>query len=309
MQIKTVTTTMIDGQLQLLIISVLFQYLISAENMSCSTCMADIYGPYPENETIFTSVKIVTATESDPAVIVCRYQCYDQDYNFDLGIDILDPKRRFPIRRIIVYQHQEPNYDFTVIPNNVQTCNLSNNINETIRKYQIHVGSSSTPTLIAKCFVVYSPNGLSRSTRCSSLSTLAIIPGNYNSTPDNSTHNLPTKTVSPSSYNYLLSITKTVTVTMAVPEDISDTLTRNNTNNNLQHIVFGSVLPVLAAAILIFFAVLAVYLCTKSKKCQCTRSKNSKDETKLKIMESPPQKKMAWSSSNPGNDVSRPKTA
>ena len=97
--IKTVANTMIDGQLQLLIISVLFQCLTSAENTSCSTCMADIYGPYPENQTIISSVAIVRATESDPGVIVCRYQCYDQDYNFDLGIDILDPKRQFPIQK------------------------------------------------------------------------------------------------------------------------------------------------------------------------------------------------------------------
>ena len=93
------TTIMIDGQIQLLIISVLFRCLTNVESMSCSTCMADIYGLYPENQTILTSVAIVRATESDPAVIVCRYQCYDQDYNFDLGIDILDPKRQFPIRR------------------------------------------------------------------------------------------------------------------------------------------------------------------------------------------------------------------
>jgi hypothetical protein len=175
---------MINGQLHQipLIIAVLLQCLTSTENTTCNTCMADIYGPYPENETFLPSVAIVKATESVPAVIVCRYLCYDQDYNFGFIIDILDPSRRFPIRRMITYivtRHEESNYDFTVIPNHVQTCDLSNNINETIRKYRIHVNNSDVPTLIAKYFVEYSSNS---PTQCnsSSSSTLAIIPGYSN---------------------------------------------------------------------------------------------------------------------------------
>ena len=130
--------------------------MTSAENTTCRACMADIHGPYPENVIFLPSAAIVKATESVPAVIVCRYLCYDQEYDYYLRIDILDPSLQFLTQRRISYRasrHEESDYNFTVVPSIVQTCNLSNNVNETITKYRIYIGSSDVPTLIAKCFV------------------------------------------------------------------------------------------------------------------------------------------------------------
>lgn len=305
---------MIVNQLciQLLIISssVPFQYLTSVESTSCSTCMADIYGPYPENQTI-TNVAMVRATESDPAVIICRYRCYDQHYNFYLGIDILDPKLRRQIRRTIGSEHRETKYNFTVVPSSIQTCDLSNII-ETVRRYRIQIGSSDTPTLIAKCFVAYSPNGISSSVRCSNSSTLAVIPG-Y-STPDHDPDSLssnslpqPSKTASSppscmlSTVNHYLTETVTVTVNniTATPQSIptpslsgnrADCGTKSDSTNLAQ--CHAIIWPVLAVLIAIFLMLsIMVYVCTKSEKCQFSRCKDTLRKSTTKVQQAP----------NPGN--------
>ena len=150
-----------------------------------------------ENQIIQT-VEAVRATESNPAVIVCRYVCYDDErYNFELTIDILDPQyqRHELIQGSRGYLDHTHDFRVVLLTNSSKTCDEKNN--ETIRKYRIHVGSSDFPTLIAKCFVIHSPNSPSSvgSTQCSNSSTLAIIPG-Y-STPESSTMLciVPSKTI------------------------------------------------------------------------------------------------------------------
>lgn len=215
--------TMVDSQLHLLIIAVLFQSSImtrlSAENTTCRPCMADIYGPYPENATFPPSAALVKATESVPTVIVCEYLCYDQEYDYYLRIDILDPSLQFLTQRRISYRasrHEESDHNFTVFPNIVQTCNLSNNVNETIIKYRIYISSSDVPTLIAKCFVERFRY------HCSNSSTLAIMPGYSIPDPDTSSSITSSKTIlSPSPSPCMLStvnhyLTETVTVTVTV---------------------------------------------------------------------------------------------
>lgn len=263
-----------------LIITVLLQYMYDVESVtSCSSCMADVYGPYLENENqIIQTVEAVRVTESNPAVIVCRYVCYDDErYNFELTIDILDPQYQ---RRELIQgsqEYQDHTHDFRVIPltNSFQTCDQRNN--ETIRKYRIHVGSSVVPTLIAKCFVIHSPNSPSSigSSRCSNSSTLAIIPG-Y-STPESSTMScsVPSKTISlspsscmPSTVNH-----KTVTVTVNItvtPEPIpgatSNELSRNCTDStcSLKHQIYGPILAALTATIVLLLNIIVmVYLCAK----------------------------------------------
>lgn len=212
---------MVEGQLHqiLLIVFVLFQCLTSAEGTTCSTCTAEIHGPYLETQTReLNSVEMVRVTDSNPAVIVCKYICCERGYNFELKIDILDPcaqpqsLRREPIPGSQVYQ--DDMHDFRVVPiiDSTSTCDQENS---EIRKYRIHVGSLDVPTLIAKCFVKHSPNlpsSTENSTECSGSSTLAIIPG-YSS-PESSSCIVPSyKTVSPSSSLSLLS-RSTVTVTV-----------------------------------------------------------------------------------------------
>ena len=277
------------GQVQHLLITVLLQCMIMArvyvESVtSCSSCMADVYGPYLENENrTIQTVEAVRATGSNPAVIVCRYVCYDDErYNFELTIDILDPQYQ---RRELIQGSQEyrdHTHDFRVVPltNSFQTCDQRNN--ETIRKYRIHVGSLDVPTLIAKCFVIHSPNSPSSigSSRCSNSSTLAIIPG-Y-STPESSTMScsVPSKTISPSSCMPSTVNHKTVTVTVNItvtpestPGATFDELSRNCTDStcSLKHQIYVPVLAALTAVIVLLLnIVVIVCLCAKLKKCQNT---------------------------------------
>ena len=190
------------GQLQDLLITLLLQCTIMTlvESVtSCSSCMADVYGPYPENQSIQYDVQVVRATESNPAIIVCRYVCYDHGrYNFELVISILDPQNQRQSHEPILgsQEYQDHEHNFRVVPIISEICDQENN--ETIKKYRIHVGSSDVPTLLAKCFVRHSPNFPSHagSSRCSNSSTLAIMPG-Y-SAPENCTmpYIMPTKAVS-----------------------------------------------------------------------------------------------------------------
>ena len=246
---------MTDCQLHILqlIIAVLFQCLTSAKGTTCSTCTAEIHGPYLEDQTReLNFVEMVRATDSNPAVIVCSYVCCERGYNFELKIDILDPceqpqsLRRERIQGSQVYQ--DDMYDFRVVPiiNSSSTCDQENS---EIRKYQIHVGSSDVPTLIAKCFVEHLPNlpSTENSTECSGSSTLAIIPG-YSS-PESSTCNSPsTNIVSPS---------PTLEPT-SVLGHVGELLSRNNTNDctNL-HKIYASIL---AVTVTVFIAVVTVVI-------------------------------------------------
>ena len=286
LSITNTVATMIDCRLQHFIFSIIFFcYFAGAESTSCRSCMADVIGPYPEkNGMIIEHTTIVRATESDPALVVCRYQCFDQYYNFDLRIDILDPKRLSHIRRTINDEHRDSKYNFTVIPNNVQTCNLSNNISETILKYWIHVGSPDIPTLIPKCFVQYSPNGLTTSTRCSSISTLAIIPGYSIPDPDSSTGTssstiiTPAKTVSSSrtmcsTVGHYLTETVTVTVNVTVTPQSIPTANLEGNCTTLVHKIVWPVSVLITVVFLFFIIMMACLLCAKSGKCTRTQCK------------------------------------
>ena len=278
--------------------------------------MADIHGPYLENQPL-DSVEMVTATESDPVVIVCRYICYDrvyQRYNFELSVDVLDPCAQRLRRKFIrgTQEYQDSRYNFRVVPitNGAQTCDQRND--ETIRKYRIHVGSSDTPILIANCFVKHSPNSPStvNSTECSNSSTLAIVH------PDSFTCIAPSKTVLSSSISSSLLSTinskSTETVTFTVSGGTGGAII----NNDLQHIVCGSLFATLAVIMLILFIVLfVVVLACKSfpKKCQCTqKATNSEHESEQNTVgtASISRIRMAWlSSDNNSGSQFRPRTA
>lgn len=286
--------TMTDYQLHILqlIIAVLFQCLTSycTEGTTCSTCTAEIHGPYLENQTReLHSVEMVRATDSNPAVIVCSYICCERGYEFELKIDILDlceqPQRREPIQGSQVYQ--DDIHDFRVVPiiNNTSTCDQEN---REIRKYRIHVGSSDVPTLIAKCIVKHFPNlpsSTENSTECSGSSTLAIIPG-YSS-PESSTCISPsTNTVSPSS---------TLEPT-PVPGPVEKLLSRNNTCTNdciNLHKIYGSILAIIVtvfiAAVVILLAVIFHdhLTCTRKLKlhrqlCTCKKIEDEVETTLIK---------------------------
>ena len=316
---------MTDGQLhtQLLIISVLFQCSTSAESASCSTCMADIQGPYVENQPRpLNSVEMVRVTESNPTVIVCRYTCCDTGYDFKLKIDILDPcapPQRLRSEPIFgTQEYQDSIHDFRVVPltnsasvNIGQTCDQENS--ET-RRYRIYVRSPDVPTLIAKCFVKHFPNFPSseNSSECSSSSTLAIVSG-Y-STPDSSTCVTPSTTVINMSSSSLPSTLKTVTVTVTVSGSIDDALVNNDTictNNNVQYcnIVCGSLFAGLAVVMLILFIVMLILSRSHTK---CTPRKSQHTSTHDQASTPEPQIRPAWTSSNStstsGSQL-RPRTA
>ena len=293
---------MIVRQLWCLIITVtvllLFvdaELMTRAASTSCNNS-SDIHGPYLENQPI-NSVVMVTATESDPAIIVCRYVCHDrvyQRYNYQLIIDILDPcapPESLPRESIpAIQEYHNSVHDFRVIPiaNSFQTCNQTNS--ETIRKYQIHVGNSNVPTLIAKCFVMYSPNSpsLANSTGCYSSSTLAIVPGYLS--PDSSMCIVPSKTILPSSPTRLslpsmstIILTEVVTSTESISTsntlestprltyDINvGKLSGNSTSDcyNL-HKIYGSILAVTVfTAVIVILILLAMIILFKLK---CTQ--------------------------------------
>ena len=151
--------------------------------MSCSSCMADVFGPVLDgNFQNLTYVEIVRANETDPAVIACRSIRHDQNYSrykCELTIDILDKHvvGRPPKRKTISSNHEDKYYKFNITINN-STCD--NNSNKTEIEYHIYV-SAETPMIITKCIVSYDPTGFfNKSSKnvnhCSSLSTLAIIP-------------------------------------------------------------------------------------------------------------------------------------
>ena len=291
-------------QLWCLIITVTVLLLFDAELMTRAASTfcngsSDIHGPYLENQPI-NSVVMVTATESDPAIIVCRYVCHDrvyQRYNYQLIIDILDPcALPQSLRRESIPDTQEYHnsaYDFRVVPiaNSFQICNQTNG--ETIRKYQIHIGNSNVPTLIAKCFVMYSPNSpsLANSTGCYSSSTLAIVPGYLS--PDSSMCIVPSKTTTS------ISATNTLESTPRLGG-----LSGNSTSDcNILHKIYVSILAVTiliaVIVILILLAIIFKLKCTQKHKiiddarpCTC---KKTEDEFKVGLIESKDVgKTVAW---------------
>ena len=153
--------------------------------------------------------------------------------------------------------YQSDMYDFRVVPiiNSTSTCDQENS---EIRKYQIHVGSSDIPTLIAKCFVEHLPNlpSTENSTECSGSSTLAIISG-YSS-PESSTCISPsTNTVSPSP---TLEPTSVLGHVWNNNNEHGPSLSRNNTLSNdctNLHKIYGSIL---AVTVTIFIAVVVILL-------------------------------------------------
>ena len=282
-----------SGQLLQLLVAtsmlLLLHCLHSAKGTSCSTCMANIIGPHLENQTPNT-VETVRVTESVPAVIVCRYVCHDSNYeryNFDLRIDILDPRLQIQEHEIISTQNYENNeHNFRVTRLSHQQCSQTSN--EAIAKYQIHIESRDTPTLIAKCFVVYSPNAPSGlgSIRCSNTLTLAIERApdlNCHTSTDcdhTSTCILRTDTPSPSPCvtPTMMTVTATVTVTTTTPGPNVSTLSKNETcpaDMDALHQIYGSILGIVFLVMTATAVILLMIVCGKCVQC---RSRESEPE-------------------------------
>lgn len=169
-----------------------------------SDCMADIDGPY-QNPSVITTpiVKVIRASESEPAVFYCRYTCHDeiQDnqlplYNFWLHVDILDECLRNEYKRISVLNSRREFADlnFTVTTTIINECNRENNM--TTFEAQVFVGLYAPP-IVAKCYMKYFPDGdVSRQTNCSSSSTFAIINNDATCAQDPTSTEPPTVTSS-----------------------------------------------------------------------------------------------------------------
>ena len=146
-------------------------------------CMADIDGPY-QNPSVITTpiVEVIRASESEPAVFYCRYTCHDEIqenqlplYNFWLHVDILDECLRNKYERISVLNstREFADLNFTVTTTTINECNRENNV--TMFEAQVFVGLYA-PTIVAKCYMKYFPDGdANRQTSCSSSSTFAIV--------------------------------------------------------------------------------------------------------------------------------------
>ena len=156
--------------------------------ISCSSCRADIRGPYRNLTAVMTpNFDVFEADESMPSVFYCTFTCHDHTlgYNFRLYIDIIyDPS----------LSSRDSGGDFISLDTedlykedhfNITTTTISSCSHTNKSTYEIRIDLSidqETPTLIPKCAVQHDNN------LCFSYDTFII-------TPSTTTATTPTRSI------------------------------------------------------------------------------------------------------------------
>lgn len=208
--------------------------------------MVDIEGPIVNpNMTHVPHTYAIKASESEPAVLYCRFIYHDPSYpsnnvyNFILYINTInitldeyslptDQERRIPL------DSSDGHGLFPINNTQINSSDYTNATNVIIYESQVHVScvSSVTQIFIATCAAQYTPNG----NECYSSSTFAIV-----NTPNDTCSVQPTSSLTSMTKTTVQSSTPTSTMTVTV--DATTKLASTSTSANSAVACLPTLLP------------------------------------------------------------------